>query len=370
MNDERVRKLQEQMAAKGIDTVALVPGPNMVYFAKIHAHVSERPIVLLLPAAGDPAVIIPTLEAMKAKAAGIVDNRIFDWNDDEGFACAFEAASAALNLPGSTLGVEALHMRVLESQQLQETVPGLTITGAEAMISALRMIKDDEEIATMDRAVAVAEEAMDMLLPQLRAGMSEKQIAAMLRQALLDSGADDVSFGPIVASGPNSAIPHAVPTERVVQEGELLLFDWGALVDGYASDITRTFAVGEIDAELRNIYELVRQANEAGKTAAAPGIAARDVDRAARTVIDAAGYGPQFFHRTGHGLGLEVHEEPNILESNGQPLQAGNVFTVEPGIYLAGRGGVRIEDDVLVTADGYRSLTTFPRELRVIGSGS
>lgn len=222
----------------------------------------------------------------------------------------------------------------------------------------------------MDRAVAIAEEAMNTLLPLVRVGMSEKQIAAMLKQALLDAGADDVSFSPIVASGPNSAIPHAVPTERLLQDGELLLFDWGALVDGYASDLTRTFAVGEIDPELKKVYEIVRQANEAGRTAIKPGLPAREVDRATRKIIEEAGYGPYFFHRTGHGLGLEVHEEPNILEGNAQPLQVGNTFTVEPGIYLADRGGVRIEDNILVTGDGYRSQTTFPRDLRNIGSGS
>jgi Xaa-Pro dipeptidase len=197
--------------------------------------------------------------------------------------------------------------------------------------------------------------------------MSEKQVAAMLTQELLTGGADAIAFGPIVASGPNSASPHAWPTDRPLQNGDLLVIDWGVLIDGYPSDITRTFAVGEIDDELKHIYETVKLANSVGKQTARPGATGQDVDRAARKVIEDAGYGEQFFHRTGHGLGLEGHEVPNMVEGNLEPLLPGNVFTIEPGIYLSGRGGVRIEDDVVVTSDGCRSLTNFSRELITIG---
>jgi Xaa-Pro dipeptidase len=148
----------------------------------------------------------------------------------------------------------------------------------------------------------------------------------------------------------------------------VLVIDWGAIVDDYPSDITRTFAVGELEPELTHVYELVRQANEEARAVSRPGAAGQDIDRAAREVIAAAGYGDYFFHRTGHGLGLEVHEPPYILEANSEPLQVGNVFTIEPGIYLSGRGGVRIEDDIVITPDGSRSLTGFPRDLIQVGS--
>lgn len=367
MNDSRLNNLRLQIAAHQMEGIALVPGPNMVYFSDIHAHLSERPIVLFVPADEEPVIIIPSLEAMKAQAAGIAEERIFDWSDEAGFAGAFQAAAAELGLSEWKLGVETLYMRVLESQQLLASAPGVEIVSADELISTLRGIKDEDEIAIMERAVVVAEQAMNALLPRLRVGMSEKQIAGMLTQELLDAGADAVAFGPIVASGPNSAIPHAVPTERQIQEGDLLLFDWGALIDGYASDITRTFAVGEVGADLREIYEAVRLANQEGKLAVRPGAAAQDVDRAARQAIEEAGFGDKFIHRTGHGLGLEVHEEPSLVEGNSTQLRVGNVFTVEPGIYLAGHGGVRIEDDVLVTAEGHRSLTSFPRNLISIG---
>jgi Xaa-Pro dipeptidase len=158
-----------------------------------------------------------------------------------------------------------------------------------------------------------------------------------------------------------------MPTERPIQAGDLLVIDFGAIIDDYPSDITRTFAVGEIEPEFGRIYDLVRQANAAGNAAAKPGASGRDIDRAARAVIDAAGYGDYFFHRTGHGLGLEVHEPPYIMELNPTPLETGNVFTVEPGIYLTGRGGVRIEDNVVITKDGQHTFTTFTRELITVG---
>ncbi len=363
MNERRLSKLKQQMIVQYLDGVALVPGPNMIYLSDIHAHMSERPVVLFLPVADDPAVIIPALEAVKARSAGIAEDRIFAWRDEDGFADAFQNVAAKLSLSGWKLGVEALYMRVLESQQLLSVAPGLKIIPADPLMNSLRQIKDDDEIAAMERAVDVAEEAMTTLLPQIHAGMSEKQVAALLTQELLNAGAEAIAFGPIVASGPNSASPHAVPTDRLLQEGDLLVIDWGALINGYASDLTRTFAVGQLEPEFQQIYDIVRQANEAGKLAVRPGVAAQEIDRAARRVIADSGYAENFIHRTGHGLGLEVHEEPSLLEGVTTLLRQGNVFTVEPGIYLSGRGGVRIEDDVLVTDDGHRSLTTFPRDL-------
>lgn len=367
MNQQRLEKLRHQMVDQGLDGIALVPGPNMLYFSGVTSHISERPIILFLPAVGEPAIVIPTLEAMKARAAGISEERIFGWTDQEGYKAAFEQISSSLQLERWTLGVEALYMRVLEQDLLQEHAPGIQMIHAEPLIYALRSIKDEHEIAALDKAVLVAENAISSLLPRIKIGMSEKQVAAMLTQELLTGGADSIAFGPIVASGPNSASPHAWPTDRHLQESDLLVIDWGVYVDGYPSDITRTFAVGKIADELKNIYEIVKMANFLGKEAAKPGASGQDVDRAARQVVLDAGYGEQFFHRTGHGLGLEVHEAPNMVEGNLEPLLPGNVFTVEPGIYLSGHGGVRIEDDVLVTAEGYRSLTTFSRELITVG---
>ncbi len=367
MNQERLARLQKQILLHGLDGVALMPGPNLAYISGIHSRASERPLLLFIPADDDPAIVIPTLEAMKAEAAGIAPDRIFAWSDDEGYTGAFQQACAHLELSDYLLGVEALHMRVLELELLKRYAPGLQTAHAEPLLMHLRLQKDEKELAAMTTAVAVAENAMHRLLPRIQAGMTEKQVAALLVQELLLGGAESIAFGPIVSTGPNGASPHAVPTERRLAAGDLLVIDWGCFVQDYPSDITRTFAVGRLDAEAARIYETVRRANEAGRLAARPGATGRDVDRAARSVIAAAGYGEQFIHRTGHGLGLEVHEPPFMMEANTEPLTVGNVFTVEPGIYVPGLGGVRIEDNLVITPTGHHCLTTFPRELMSVG---
>lgn len=367
MNDNRLHRLTEQIVAHGLDGVALMPGPNLLYVSGMHVHLSERPILLFVPADDEPAIIIPTLEAMKAQAAGIPEDRIFAWSDAEGYAGAFQQACAHLELTDYLLGVEALHMRVLEMQMLQRYAPGLQIAHAEPALAALRSVKDAAELAAMEKAIAVAEKALARIVPRIKVGLSERQVAAMLTQELLASGADSIAFGPIVAAGPNAALPHATPTHRTLQRGDLLIIDWGVYVDDYPSDLTRTFAVGEIDPELQRIYDTVRLANEEARRTARPGVTGQAVDRAARDVIEDAGYGEQFIHRTGHGLGLEVHETPDMSQVNTQPLVAGNVFTIEPGIYLPGRGGVRIEDNVVVTGDGCRTMTSFSRDLIMVG---
>jgi Xaa-Pro dipeptidase len=367
MKEERLEALTRQVLANGLDGVALVPGPNMLYLTGIHAHLSERPIVLFLPADDDPAVIIPVLEAEKARQAGIMADRIFAWGDGDGYKGAFQQACAHLELSDYLLGVEALHMRVLELELLQRYAPGLNTAHVEPLIAQLRMVKDEREVAAMVKAVTVAETAMERLIPQIAIGQTEKQIAATLTHELIQAGAEGLAFGPIVSAGPNGASPHAVPTDRPLEAGDLLVIDWGAIVENYPSDITRTFAVGEVDADLARVYDTVKAANAAAKAAARPGATGDDVDRAARSVIERAGYGDTFIHRTGHGLGLEVHEPPYMMAGNQEPLREGMVFTVEPGIYLPGRGGVRIEDNLVVTAGGHRSLTNFSRDLIRVG---
>jgi Xaa-Pro dipeptidase len=198
--------------------------------------------------------------------------------------------------------------------------------------------------------------------------MTERAIATALTLELYRAGSDpEMPFAPIVASGPHSSMPHAIPTDRKLQAGDLLLFDWGAASDGYFSDLTRTFAAGDVEPELVKVHAVVAQANAAGRAAARPGVTCAAVDAAARAVIEAAGYGPSFLHRTGHGLGLEAHEPPDIRGDNSALLEPGMTFTVEPGIYLPGRGGVRIEDNLLITDSGCETLSDGPRELRRIG---
>ncbi len=366
MNSERLEKLQHAILHHGLDGVAIVPGPNLFYLSGINAHLSERPLVLFVPADDEPAIIVPRLEESKAHEAGLARERIFSWSDEEGYTDAFQRACAYLELSDYLLGVEALRMRVLELELLRRYAPGLNTAHAEPALDELRMRKDQQELAAMAYAAQIAETALEKLLPQLRPGVTERQAAAWLARELLDAGSGPLPFEPIVAFGANSAVPHAIPGDGELREGQLALFDWGASVDSYASDITRTFAVGRLSSELREVYDLVKAANEAGRQAARPGASGQDIDRAARRVIARGGYGDYFVHRTGHGLGLEAHESPGIVEGNATPLPEGAVFTIEPGIYLPGRGGVRIEDNVVLTAAGHRSLTTMARDLRTL----
>jgi Xaa-Pro dipeptidase len=322
----------------------------------------ERPTVLIVTSKGDAAVILPELERGKlaGEAAGF---KAFAYGDDPAtWPDAFNRAAAGLGLKTGRLGVEPTRLRYLEIQYLQAAFPEMELVDGGPALDALRIRKDEAEVAKMRRAAQIAQEALLATLAKVREGMSERAIANELIVQLLRSGSDpELPFEPIVALGENGANPHAVPTERALRPGDLLLVDWGASFEGYLSDITRTFTYGRVDGELLRIGEIVLAANRAGRESGGAGMAAGEVDRTARAVIDAAGYGTFFTHRTGHGLGMEAHEQPYIFGGNDLILEPGMTFTVEPGIYLPGKGGVRIEDDVVVTEEGLTSLTDLPR---------
>jgi Xaa-Pro aminopeptidase len=228
------------------------------------------------------------------------------------------------------------------------------------------MAKDAAELAIMERAAQIVEAGLARAIAQIRVGMTERQLSKIVSEEIVAAGGEGESFENIVASGPNGANPHHSNGDRAFVSGDLIIIDCGARYRGYISDTTRTVALGEPGDEARAVYELVRRANEAGKAAARPEATGAEVDAAARQVIDAGGYGEYFIHRTGHGIGLEVHELPNIVAGSDEPLAPGTTFTVEPGIYIPGKLGVRIEDDVVITPDGARSLTSMDRALLVI----
>ena len=364
MLNPRIERLTHALAGGGFDALALNPGPTLTYLTGLHFHLMERPTVLLVAPGKPPALVLAGLEMAKARSAGF-ELQAFPFGDNPGdWRLAFEQAAAALGLDGQRVGVEPGRMRFLELRFLENAAPRARFESAEDILAELRMRKDSSEIDAMRRAVQIAQNALQATLPVIKAGVTEKAIAAELFLQLMKAGSDsEMPFMPIVAGGPNSANPHAAPSERPLQNGDLLVIDWGARCEGYCSDLTRTFAIGPVDDELRAIAGIVAQANAAGRAASRPGIAAGEVDRAARAVIEAAGYGPQFFHRTGHGLGLEEHEAPYMFGENRLVLAPGMTYTVEPGIYLADRGGVRIEDNVAITASGCETLSDLPREL-------
>ncbi|MBN1202060.1 MAG: aminopeptidase P family protein [Anaerolineae bacterium] len=366
MNHSRVQIVNTIADQAGLDAIALIPGANLQYVTGLDFHLMERPLVVFFVPGADPAAVVPALEADRLAKTGI-PCRVFPWSDTDGYEGAFQAAAAALKLRGR-IGVEELRMRVLESEIIRRHMPGVTITLAGDALAALRLHKDESDLDHLRAAIAISEGALQACIETVRPGMTEREIASVLIVEQLRRGGGKHPFEPLVLGGPNSALPHGEPGDRQVQAGEPLLIDFGTTAHGYASDITRTFSIGGPSDQLAEVYAIVKAANAAGRAAAGPGVPAQEVDRATRRVIEEAGYGAYFTHRTGHGLGLEAHESPNIVEGNTQVLEPGMVFTIEPGIYLPGKVGVRIEDDMLITPDGADSLTTFARDLIRLGA--
>jgi len=353
------------LTSGAVDAIILVPGANLEYFIGLNFHLSERPVLAVLTGDG-LSLVLPHFEMPKLIERPDLEARPFTWSDEQGYEGAFAAALEGLGLKGARLGIDGMTMRVTEWTALHALDSSLTMTGIERALIAIRAIKGVDEIAAMRRAVEISESAMDRLLGEVKVGMTEAQIAARLTQHMIDLGAEGVAFSALIQTGANSSNPHGSTTDRALQADEFLLIDWGAKFGGYCSDLTRTFCVGQPSAEMQRIYDTVLAANEAGKAAAAPGVPMKAVDIAARTVIDAAGYGQYFTHRTGHGLGMDGHEPiPQIAGNVEDLLLPGMVFTVEPGIYVPGLGGVRIEDDVLITDTGADVLTTYPRKLKL-----
>lgn len=360
----RLGRLRDALRHHDLDALAANAGPTLRLLTGLDVHLSERPVVGLFGREGTPALVLPELETGKLRGLDL-EVQAFTYTEDlTSWGDAFRRALEAAGLQQATVGVEPLQLRVLELRYLEGAAPDASFVSAEDAVAELRMPKDEASLATMREAVGMAQRALQATLPTLRAGVTEREVAATLVQHLLREGSEpELPFQPIVAFGAHSANPHASPSERTLQEGDLVLFDWGARHHGYCSDLTRTFAFGAVTDELAEIAAVVAKANAAARQKAAPGVTAGEVDRAARAVIEEAGYGDYFVHRTGHGIGLDVHEPPYVRAGNDVVLAPGMTITIEPGIYLTDRGGVRIEDDVVVTEDGAESLSDLPRDL-------
>lgn len=364
----RQANLASVLKTSELDALALNPGSSLTYLTNLHFHLMERPIIALFVPDSPLVVVLPELETAKIKELQF-PVQAFQYTDDPGtWSSAFQKAVDSAKIKKTCrVGIEPRRLRVLELRFLENALPEADFVSAEKGLAQLRMRKDVGEVLAMRKAVDVAQRAFQDTIPLIKSGITERELAAELTLQLLRHGSEpELPFFPIVASGPNSANPHSTPTDRKLEMGDLLVLDWGATIEGYVSDLTRTLALGEVEAELAHIAQIVQQANAAGRAAARPGIPAGEVDHASRNVIEMAGYGQYFIHRTGHGLGMEAHEEPYIRAGNDLLLDPGMTFTVEPGIYLPERGGVRVEDDLLVTVDGVESLSNLPRNLLII----
>lgn len=364
----RQERLARSIEAANLDGIVLNAGPSLTYLTGLQFHLSERPVLALFSVDKPPVVVLPELESGKLSNLSY-PIEYFAYGEDPGiWHTTTNMGIQSAGLSGGQIGIEPRVFRVLEWNLLKDAGSDLKLVSGEAAIAQLRMEKDKFEQALMQKAVDIAQNALEATLPEIRPGITERELSAKLVVALLNSGSDPaMPFSPIVASGPNSANPHAFPTDRELSEGDMLIIDWGGNVGGYFSDLTRTFTIGEPLDEMSGIAQIVLDANEAARENAGPDTPAEEVDQAARKVIESAGYGEYFTHRTGHGLGLEGHEEPYIRDGNSMLLTPGMTFTIEPGIYLPGRGGVRIEDNVVVTEDGLLSFSDMPRELKILG---
>ncbi len=366
MTQNRLNRLFSLLTASGLDAMVFNPGPSLNYLTGLTFHLMERPVVLLIVPHETPVLVLPELEAAKLPQATIPLKGVTYGENPATWGDVFRRACQGIKLDGKKVGVEPTRLRFLELGLLEKGTTAQFVSGEE-VVSGLRMQKDAREVDMMRRAVRIAQDALLATLPSIGPGKSERQIASELSIQLLRAGSEsETPFTPIVSGGPNSANPHATPSDRLLQKGDLLVIDWGAAYHGYISDLTRTFAIGEVDEELEKIAGIVERANAAGRAAASPEKAAGEIDQATRAVISQAGYGQYFTHRTGHGIGLEGHEPPYMYGENRLILLEGMAFTVEPGIYLPGRGGVRIEDNVVITAAGAETLSDLPRQLKII----
>ena len=367
MPTERLQRVCALMQEQNIQAVAINAGADLKYFTSLDFHLSERPAILLINPACEAAFIFPEFEKDKVSQATIPLQTFPYPEDAKLWPGVVQKALQALQISSAALAVNPGVMRFLEIDLLQQASADLQIVSGADIFRDIYIRKDEHELESMRQAVKIAQDALLNTLPHVKPGKTEKEIANLLVVNLLNAGSEpELAFSPIVAAGPNSANPHANPSDRKMQTGDMLIIDWGARHQGYVSDITRTFAIGTLPEDFAKLAKIVLEANQSARSLAAPGRIAKDIDAAARSVISKAGYGENFLHRTGHGIGLNAHEEPFISSVSSTVLQAGMTHTVEPGIYLTGKGGIRIEDNIVITSDGAETLTSLPREIQII----
>jgi Xaa-Pro dipeptidase len=347
------------MAGRNLGAAYITNPVSIAYLTGFFANPHER-LMALAVRPRDAVLIVPELEHEKAnKRASEVT--VVGWRDGEDPYALVGEALAGL----SDVAVEKEHITLHAAEVITSRTGASELIDIGREIRRMRLIKREDEIAKIIRAAAVTDAAGAKVFAQMHAGMSELDVAMMIGSAIGEQGGT-LAFSSLVQSGTNSAMPHATPSNRKLAAGDYVLLDFGAQVDNYNADTTRMAVVGEPSAKHREIHDVVLRANQAAVAAVRAGVTTGDVDAAARAVIEAAGYGPQFFHRVGHGLGLEEHEDPSLDPGSSTVLEAGMVFTIEPGIYVEGFGGVRIEDDVVVEEQGCRVLTKADRGLKVI----
>lgn len=361
----KIQNVQRYLKEQSIDAAFITNPDNVFYVSGFKSNPHERLLGVMVFQDAEPFLICPQMEIPDAQNAGWNGDIIGHVDTENAMEVLYRTASSR-GVHLAKMAIEKSHMTVDRYEALISLFGNLEFVQLDEKINALRVVKDEAELQILREAAALADYAIEVGTQAIKEGITEIEVMTEIELALKKRGVTHMSFDTTVLSGPKAASPHGKTGDRKIQKGDLILFDLGVVHKGYCSDITRTVAFGEPNEEQKAVYDVVLQAELAAVNAVKPGITAAELDQTARRVIEDAGYGEFFTHRLGHGLGISVHEFPSLHGSNDMTMEAGMVFTIEPGVYVPGKVGVRIEDDVAVTADGVEVLTKFPKELQIL----
>ncbi|WLD92365.1 Xaa-Pro peptidase family protein [Alkalihalobacillus sp. AL-G] len=364
--NQRLKNAAHWLNDQNINLAFVNSTANVYYFSSFYCQPHERLLGLFLFPDKDPILVCPAMESSQARDAGWKYG-IIDYNDSEN---PWEKVKSQLHEhngnKADAIAIEREQLNYARSMELQSIYPEAEITDFEACANQLRVVKDEKELQILREAAELADFGVEVGISALAEGKSEVEIIAEIEYELKKKGVSGMSFSTMVLFGDKSALPHGKPGDRTLKSGDMVLFDLGVVYKGYCSDITRTVAYKSMNDNQKEIYNIVKDAQQKALDMSKPGTRIGDLDKVARDYITEKGYGEYFLHRIGHGLGIEVHEYPSMSDTNNEAMQEGMVYTLEPGVYVPGIGGVRIEDDVVVTKDGYETLTKFSKELLII----
>ncbi len=363
---KRINVITDLMKERNMDVLILGTSSDLEYLTGLSSMVCERFKALFILKEKGCFFICPQLYYEETRQELGEDADILVWKDSEGFLKAIEEANKRYGLEGAAIGINDA-IRGIDMLAIKDKLEVSFVDGSSLM-EEVRQIKDPEEAALLKKSAEIADEVAQEIMTYIKPGLSEGDIAKKIKALLIEKGAEEIAFEPIVASGPNSSMPHYNGYDRIIQQQDIIVLDFGGRYRGYCSDMSRTVFVGEPTDKQKRVYEIVLQANIAAEELVQEGVKASEVDKRARSIIKEAGYGAYFLNRTGHGIGIAIHEAPYIKENNDTFLQNGMAFSIEPGIYLAGEFGIRIEDIVLVENGKGSILNKHPKEMKCISS--
>ncbi|MCU9614203.1 Xaa-Pro peptidase family protein [Caldibacillus lycopersici] len=362
---KRVHALGEWLKQEDIDVAVVTSTDNVFYFSGFYSDPHERLLATVLFPEQEPFLICPQMEVPSARQAGF-EHTVFGYSDTEDPWEIVKTEIAKRTKSVKKIAVEKTHLNVERYEIIQAAFPEATFIHAEEKLNQLRLVKDEVELQKLKKACELADYAITVGVNEIKAGVTELELVAAIEYELKKKGVEKMSFATTVLAGANAASPHGSPGSTKVQKGDFVLFDLGVVYEGYCSDITRTVAYQDVTDEQIRVYEAVLKGQEAAIAASLPGVTCAHIDTVARDIIKHAGYGDYFTHRLGHGLGISIHEYPSVTETNPLVLQKGMVYTIEPGVYIPGNIGVRIEDDVHITEQGAEVLTKYPKQLQIV----